>query len=587
MPEEFIPSSGECEVSPDIYLAHPPAMHPASEARLNRRDLLRKAAGTTAALSAMDFLAAMQAEGAPRLGAKNEARLKDMAQEGDDPHFLIYWYIEGGWESFDMFSPLLTANNVVHRLPYSQISDEMYRVLHFGEANYGIYKQGGIRYGYLAEGGKNLMPEMAVLSSMSTGEFHSGERLNCHMGHYNYNLTDDRQPDERDVMQAFAEVYGRPYVLPNIGWFWWLSDGELNEQQYTGRKGFYANLGPRWAHTIYAGTPANLKSFLLRMQAVSTNPINQQVDAFLNNVSPEFIKDSHMDAVKSYQSALGIYQNLAGAGRNLSHDMLENLFVNPVLKEKFQIKPEDELITYTSVNNNKARTKFTPATNVQAMMAYELMRAGLSTCFFIETRNIRQFDSHRGRSSLWSPDGKTPYGQTDQLQWMNEQMWQPLNTLVELLKATPYKNTGKSLWDFTHIVLTSEFGRTISGDVAGIQSMNIPMDKKVDQINGQDISQHWHVTGAAFLGPNVRGNTQWGGVGSVTHLPIPLKADGTMDTAFHPVTGVQIPGRTPSGSWLPDHGDVYATALALSGINPKGHGRNERPPMTYIMRNTV
>jgi len=34
------------------------------------------------------------------------------------------------------------------------------------------------------------------------------------------------------------------------------------------------------------------------------------------------------------------------------------------------VKPEDELITYTSVNGNKARTKFAPRTNVQAMMAY-------------------------------------------------------------------------------------------------------------------------------------------------------------------------------------------------------------------------
>ena len=30
------------------------------------------------------------------------------------------------------------------------------------------------------------------------------------------------------VTQAFAEVYGQPYVLPNLAWHWWLSDGELN-----------------------------------------------------------------------------------------------------------------------------------------------------------------------------------------------------------------------------------------------------------------------------------------------------------------------------------------------------------------------
>ncbi len=582
---EFDTVHGSCEIDPELHFEAAPALHPAAAQRVSRRGLLGRAATSAAAVGALELLSYFNAYGAPVLGKKTTELLADKAKEGDDPHFLIYWYVEGGWDSFDMFSPLLTANNVIHRLPYNKISDEMYRVLKFGEANYGIYKQGNLRYGYLAEAGSSLFNDMAVLSSMSTGEFHSGERLNCHMGHYNLVLTDDRQPDERDVMQAFAEQYGRPYLLPNIGWFWWLADGELNEQQYTGRKGFYADLGPTWAHTIYAGTPSNLRRFLLRMQSSSTNVVNQQVNKFVDELSPQLTKDCSMEAVKSYNSALGIYQNLANSGGGLNRSMLDTLFQDPVLKQKFNVQPEDELITYTSVNNQKARTKFTPATNVQAMMAYELMRAGLSTCFFIETRNIREFDSHRGRGSLWSPDGKVPYGQTDQLGMMNPQVWQPLTTLVELLKSTPYKNTGKSLWDFTNIVITSEFGRTISGDVSGIQSMKIPMNKITDMINGQDVSQHWHVTSAAFLGANVRGNTQWGGVGSVTHMPIPLMADGSMDPAFHPVTGELLNGRKPSPmAWLPDHGDVYATALYLSGINPKGKGRNERPPMTYIKR---
>ncbi len=585
MNDQFDTVHGSCEIDPEVRFEVAPPLHPAASKRISRRGLLGRAAGTAAAVGALELLTYFNAYGAPALGTKTRDMLADKASEGDDPHFLIYWYVEGGWDSFDMFSPLLTANNVVHRLPYNQISEEMYRVLKFGEADYGIYKQGNLRYGYLAEKGSSLFNDMAVLSSMSTGEFHSGERLNCHMGHYDLVLTDDRQPDERDVLQAFAEEYGRPYLLPNIGWFWWLADGELNEQQYTGRKGFYADLGPTWAHTIYAGTPANLRRLLIRMQAASTNVVNQQVNRFVDDLSPKLTKDCSMEAVKSYNSALGIYQNVAQSGGGLHRSMLDMLFQDPVLKEKFNVHPEDDLIKYTSVNNQKARTKFTPATNVQAMMAYELMRAGLSTSFFIETRNIREFDSHRGRGSLWSPDGKVPYGQTDQLAMMNTQVWQPLTTLVELLKSTPYKNTGKCLWDFTNIVITSEFGRTISGDVSGIQSMKIPMNKITDMIYGQDVSQHWHVTSAAFLGPNVRGNTQWGGVGSRTHMPIPLMADGSMDPAYHAVTGELLPGRKPSTSaWLPDHGDVYATALYLAGINPKGKGKNQRPPMTYIKR---
>ena len=48
------------------------------------------------------------------------------------------------------------------------------------------------------------------------------------MGDYKFRQTDERQPDERSVMQAFAEAYGQPYAAPNLSWHWWLSDGELN-----------------------------------------------------------------------------------------------------------------------------------------------------------------------------------------------------------------------------------------------------------------------------------------------------------------------------------------------------------------------
>jgi len=573
----------ECRVSDEVILRPAPSEHPGNAGFFSRREFLRRAGMGLASIYALDFLAYFKAYGAPVTTRRTAEMVHEMAQEGDEPRFLIYWYLEGGWESYDMFSPLMTPNNVIHRLPPDRISDEFYRVLHFGEPHYGIYKQGNIRYGYLAEEGKEHFPYMAVLSSMDTGEFHSGERLNVHMGSYNLVLTDERQPDERDVMQAFAEVYGRPYVLPNIGWFWWLADGELNEQQYTGRRGFYPNLGPVWAHTIYAGTPANLKRFLIRMQQNSSDVVNSQIERFVDNMSAYLTRDNHMEVIRSYDSALGIYNNLARAGKRLDANLINNLFNDPILREKFDIKPEDEMITYTSVNGNKARTKFTPATNVQAMMAYELMRAGLSTCFFIESRDIRLFDSHYARRGLWGPDRRTPIGMPDQTNMMRENLWKPLNTLVELLKSTPYKNTGKSLFDYTTIVITSEFGRTIRGDVRAIQQMNISDAEKDKLIYDQDISQHWRVTGAAFLGAGVRGNSQFGGVGQKTGMPIPLLPDGTMDPAYDPITGELLPGRTPSkDAWVPNHGDVYATALYLCGINPKGRGRNERPAMRYI-----
>src|SRR5207249_5825769 len=117
-----------------------------------------------------------------------------------------------------------TPNNVIDRL--DNPTEERYRVLKFGQPGYGIQQHGNIRYGYLAEKGKALFPDMAVLSSMHTGSFHSGERLMAHMGSYNLRLTEDREDDERSVMQAFAEAVGQPYLMPNLSWHRWISDGE-------------------------------------------------------------------------------------------------------------------------------------------------------------------------------------------------------------------------------------------------------------------------------------------------------------------------------------------------------------------------
>ncbi|HET6382270.1 MAG TPA: hypothetical protein VFJ58_02675, partial [Armatimonadota bacterium] len=384
---------------------------------------------------------------------------------------------------------------------------------------------------------------------------------------------------------AFAEVYGRPYVLPNLAWQYWLSDGELNELQYTGRKGFYTDLGPPYAHTIYAGTPSNLRQFLMRMKTESSDPVNQQIQHFLDNSDSYLSRDANLEVVQSYDSARKIYQRLAADGLKLDRSLLSRLFTDPDLKSKFNVQPGDELITYTSVNGNKARTKFSPSINVQAMMTYELLRAGLGCGFWLESRNIRLFDSHYSRGALWRKDG-TPVGEPNQERIMAENLWDPLNTFVQLLKSTEHGKTGKSLFDHTNIVITSEFGRTIHGGVEDIVKMTVPETEKKKLIAAQDISQHWKVTSAAFIGANVRGNKQYGKVGSKTMMAIPLLPDGSMDPAFNPDTGEPIKGRTPNPqAWVPDHGDVYATALYLSGINPAGHGRNERPPMKYIHRN--
>lgn len=562
-----------------------PTVHPWA---VTRRTFLRRGAEAGLALGAADFLSYFHRFGGdPNRGEAWAKGVESASKQATDPHYLIVWYVEGGWESYDMFSPLDTPNNIFpdKRLPKDQVSKERYRVLKWGQPDTFIKQEGPIRYGYLAEKGKSLFPEMAILSSMHTGSFHSGERLKVHMGSYDLRLQADREPDERSVNQAFAEVYGQSYVLPNLSWHWWLSDGELNEVQYTGRKGYYHALGPAHAHTIYAGTPANLRDFMMRMQSNASDVVNREIEHFLDDAHTRLTRDKDIETVKSYNSARQIYANLSASGKRLDRASLSRMFTEATLKERFKVKPEDELITYQSVNGNKARTKFCPNTNVQAMMTYEMMKADLSCSFFVETRDIRRFDSHYGRQNLWENDRVTPKGMPNQTEMMNAQLWDPLLTLVDLLKNTPHKTTGRPLWEYTTIVLTSEFGRTIHGDVDAILKMDAPEVEKQKKIDGQDISEHWKVTSAAFLGPKVKGNTQYGGVGS-NLMAVPLLPDGSMDPAYDPATAEVRPDRTPDpkGS-IPNHGDVYATALYLCDIAKKDQkGRNNRAPLTYIKK---
>ncbi|MCW5935515.1 MAG: hypothetical protein KIT45_14645 [Fimbriimonadia bacterium] len=557
--------------------------NPASEQNLlTRRHFLQKAFVTTATLTCADFLSYFLAFGLPSMTSRAHAMTQQSAQQNTQPQFLIQWFLEGGWLSYDMFSPVETPNHVLNRL--ANVSEERYRVLKWGEDNYRIKTHGNIRYGYLAEDGKDLFKEMAVLSSMSTGTFHSGDRLRAHMGHYRFELSEDRAEDERSVMQAFCEVYGQSYALPNISWHYWTSDGELNEAAYTGRKGYYHALGPVWAHTIYAGTPYNLRRFLLRLHDTTNNAVHKAVQAFVDDAQQFALKDTHIEAVKSYASAAQIYKKLMSTGYKLDKGLISRLFTDPALREKFQITPEDEMITYTSINGNKARTKFAPMTNVQALMTYDLMRHGLSCGFWIESRDIRLFDSHRSRKHLWNDKGE-PNGQSDQTDMMRRHLWNPLKAFVELLKTTEVGRTGKSYYDCTTIVLNSEFGRSIHGAVDDILKMNLPEDKKKQMIDDQDICQHWPVTSCAFLGGNVKGNTQFGGAGEKTLMPVPILPDGSMDPAYDPRLGDVREGKKPAKEgFVPNHGHVYATALYLSGIDPKGKGRNQAPPLKFIHR---
>ena len=208
-----------CNVDSEIELSQTRITSPLPN---SRRQFFRNLAATTAGLTCADFLSYFKAHGLPN-DSKAERLASGVTQAHDDPRFLVYWFLEGGWCGYDMFNPVMTDNNVIHRL--DRISDERYRVLRWGEDSYGIKKHGNIRYGYLAEKGKDLFSDMAVVSSMHTGTGHSRDRLKAHMGDYTFKQTEEREEDERSVMQAFAEVYGQGYVLPSLSWHWWLSDG--------------------------------------------------------------------------------------------------------------------------------------------------------------------------------------------------------------------------------------------------------------------------------------------------------------------------------------------------------------------------
>jgi len=431
----------------------------------------------------------------------------------------------------------------------------------------------------------SLANDLAVVSSHHGNEFHSGGRWDYHYGKYNHSLSAKRGDDERTVMQAFCEAYGASTLLPHISWHRWLSDGELSLANYPEGTGYYEKLGPPFAHTIYGKLPEDMRNRLRQIQGLTANARDARIRTFVDDLHRNFVADKNSESVKAFASAVQIHQSLVGGSVTVDPN---TMFTDSALRSAFNIQPSDETTSAAEVNGNPARSKECPNTNVQAMMTYELMTKGLSIAFWIESRDVRGFDTHYPRRGVFQYSN--PRGQTNQLSRMRKDLWSPLVTLVAKLKATQHPVTGKSYWDHTTIVLASEMGRMMGADASSIlQSADSDADK-YSQIMDQDVCQHWLVSSVAFLGGTVQGNRQWGRVGSVTQDAIPILPDGTLDPAFDPVTGLQKPGTTPSSSgFVSDCGHAYATALHLSGLDPdalrsQGKGKNTSPPMRFIKR---
>ncbi|MCY1000492.1 DUF1501 domain-containing protein [Myxococcus sp. MISCRS1] len=556
---------------------------------MNRRRFLAGAAAG-AAISTLDWLRFFRAFGVP--GTKKELGFAEAAAaEADNPRFLIYWFQEGGWDGYSMFNPVHTPNDSIRVIPAGELrptpswTNHRYRPKGYGATPSDPPKtQGNIQYGYLAQDGLDLFPDLAVVSSHNGNTFHSGGRWEYHYGKYSASLSGKRNADERTVMQAFCEAYGTGFLLPHVSWHRWLSDGELSIPSYPEGTGYYEKLGPVHAHTLYGKTPAAMRERLASLGNVAQGQRDARIRQFTDSLQASFLAEKNSESVRAFNSALQIHRALT-AGGSINLDP-RTLFTDPTLRAEFGITAADEATDSSSINGNPARTKETPNTNVQALMTYEMMTKGLSIGFFIENRGLRQFDTHRDRRSIMNNKG-----QTEQRDMMRKNLWNPLKALVAKLKATPYGTTGKSYYDFTTIVLASEMGRTIQGDVEGILAKAGVTDaQKYEEIMLQDCCQHWRVNSVAFLGGTVRGNTQYGRVGSASLDGIPMMPNGTLDPAYDPDTGLLVPGRTKNAtSFVSDAGHVYATALHLSGLDPAalkaaGKGKNDRPPMTFIKR---
>src|SRR5882724_11638273 len=79
---------------------------------VKRRDFLRGAAAGSA-IGVLDWLGWFKRFGVP--GTSKSLGIAEAVAQATQPtpRFLIYWFQEGGWDSYSMFAPVLTANDAV------------------------------------------------------------------------------------------------------------------------------------------------------------------------------------------------------------------------------------------------------------------------------------------------------------------------------------------------------------------------------------------------------------------------------------------------------------------------------------------
>ena len=181
---------------------------------------------------------------------------------------------------------------------------------------------------------------------------------------------------------------------------------------------------------------------------------------------------------------------------------------------------------------------------------------------------------------------KPSFNYTANFRWTDDLAREGQNISTQLRFGSNFSLTPVQLIELIYKPKSTQKGRTGSrsrGSRSRTQEKS--KEKKNKEIGGQDISAHWKVTSCAFVGGNVKGDAQYGTVGKDTLMAVPILPDGSMDPNYDPHTGkLKKDCQKHEKSFIPNHGDVYATALYLSGLDSKGRGRNDRPPLKFIKK---
>src|SRR5689334_16444422 len=118
----------------------------------------RRAFLGSAGLAAADFWSYLASGGMNALTPSLAAAATDHRKEAGAPRCLLYWFLEGGWMSYDMFSPVVPVRNDagfgdLPRDPsaWGSFSEHIYRVKNLKPEDFQRHNQ--IFYGPLAEDG--------------------------------------------------------------------------------------------------------------------------------------------------------------------------------------------------------------------------------------------------------------------------------------------------------------------------------------------------------------------------------------------------------------------------------------------------